>query len=93
MRPTTIAMPRGSGWRALWMPLFLVGLAHSESVAINAADGSTAPTGDVAGVAPGEGMAPSKAKELYDGWADTYTRSVDDWGYEAPERVARRNAF
>ena len=88
-RPTTIAMPRGSGWRALWMPLFLVGLAHSESVAINAADGSTAPTGDVAGVAPGEGMAPSKAKELYDGWADTYTRSVDDWGYEAPERVAQ----
>ena len=29
------------------------------------------------------------AVTLYDSWASTYDQTLRDWGYEAPERVAR----
>ena len=34
------------------------------------------------------GTDPGANKELYDGWAQKYTVDVDNWGYDAPARVA-----
>ena len=34
------------------------------------------------------GTDPGANKELYDGWAQKYTADVDNWGYDAPARVA-----
>jgi len=48
-------------------------------------------SGDVGGEA-GFGMAPDKAKELYDGWGDGYTASVESWGYDMPMQIATRLA-
>ena len=36
----------------------------------------------------GEGMDTASVKILYDGWAEQYTASVDEWGYDMPKQAA-----
>ena len=44
-------------------------------------------SGDVGGEA-GKGMAAEEARALYDDWGDSYTASVESWGYTMPHEIA-----
>jgi len=37
---------------------------------------------------PGAGIDSATSRALYNAWSSSYTETVDEWGYELPERVA-----
>ena len=40
------------------------------------------------GLAGGAAASPDEVRTLYDGWVSTYDADVEQWGYDAPERLA-----